>query len=54
MLAEVAASGFYAVVPDFFHGEPFVLDNANRPIQVWAKDHGPVGFLFLYFTENCL
>ncbi|XP_050240371.1 endo-1,3;1,4-beta-D-glucanase-like [Quercus robur] len=38
---KVAASGFYVVVPDFFHGEPFVLDNANRPIQVWSKDHGP-------------
>ncbi|KAM4116147.1 hypothetical protein ACJW30_02G028700 [Castanea mollissima] len=38
---KVAASGFYVVVPDFFHGEPFVLDNANRPIQVWLKDHGP-------------
>ncbi|XP_050241394.1 endo-1,3;1,4-beta-D-glucanase-like [Quercus robur] len=37
---EVAASGFYAVVPDFLHGEPFVLNDPNRPLQVWLKDHG--------------
>ncbi|KAL4642652.1 hypothetical protein ACB092_02G035800 [Castanea dentata] len=27
------------LITDVF--EPFVLDNANRPIQVWLKDHGP-------------
>ncbi|KAJ6725391.1 DIENELACTONE HYDROLASE [Salix purpurea] len=37
---KIAAAGFYAVVPDFFYGDPFVSDNAERPIQVWIKDHG--------------
>ncbi|KAB5545424.1 hypothetical protein DKX38_013536 [Salix brachista] len=37
---KIAAAGFYAVVPDFFYGDPFVPDNAERPIQVWIKDHG--------------
>ncbi|KAL4652672.1 hypothetical protein ACB092_01G248600 [Castanea dentata] len=38
---KVAAAGFYVVVPDFFHGDCFVLDDANRPKEVWLKDHGP-------------
>ncbi|KAG6764831.1 hypothetical protein POTOM_032319 [Populus tomentosa] len=38
---KIAAAGFYAVVPDFFYGDPFARDNAERPIQVWLKDHGP-------------
>ncbi|KAJ6989216.1 endo-1,3(4)-beta-D-glucanase-like [Populus alba x Populus x berolinensis] len=37
---KIAAAGFYAVVPDFFYGDPFARDNAERPIQVWLKDHG--------------
>ncbi|KAL4312367.1 hypothetical protein GQ457_01G032810 [Hibiscus cannabinus] len=35
---EVAAAGFYVVVPDFFYGEPYVLDN---PIPAWLNDHDP-------------
>jgi dienelactone hydrolase len=38
---KVAGAGFYVVVPDFFHGDPYVPDSAERPIQVWLKDHGP-------------
>lgn len=37
---KIAAAGFYAVVPDFFYGDPFAPDNAERPIKVWLKDHG--------------
>ncbi|XP_018826000.1 endo-1,3;1,4-beta-D-glucanase-like [Juglans regia] len=37
---KVAAAGFYVVVPDFFHGDPFVYENADRPLPVWLKDHG--------------
>ncbi|KDP40090.1 hypothetical protein JCGZ_02088 [Jatropha curcas] len=36
----IAAAGFYVVVPDFFYGEPYSPDNAERHIQVWFKDHG--------------
>ncbi|KAI8552962.1 hypothetical protein RHMOL_Rhmol06G0308800 [Rhododendron molle] len=43
---KVSASGFYVVVPDFFYGDPFYGDpfateNAERPLPVWLKDHGP-------------
>ncbi|KAK4602786.1 hypothetical protein RGQ29_011690 [Quercus rubra] len=38
---KVAAAGFYVVVPDFFHGDHFVPEDANRPREVWLKDHGP-------------
>ncbi|KAA0049403.1 hypothetical protein IC582_012743 [Cucumis melo] len=38
---KVAAAGFFVVAPDFFHGDPFVPDDANRPIRVWLQDHGP-------------
>ncbi|GMN45416.1 hypothetical protein TIFTF001_014616 [Ficus carica] len=36
---KVAVSGFFVVVPDFFHGDPFKYIN-NTPLQVWLKDHG--------------
>lgn len=39
---KVAAAGFYAVVPDFFHGDPYNPDNHDRPLQIWIKDHGQV------------
>ncbi|KAF8021342.1 hypothetical protein BT93_G1700 [Corymbia citriodora subsp. variegata] len=37
---KVAAAGFYVVVPDFLGGDPFVRENAERPIMEWLKDHG--------------
>ncbi|KAG6732050.1 hypothetical protein I3842_01G157500 [Carya illinoinensis] len=37
---KVAAAGFYVVVPDFFHGDPYVPDKSDRLFQVWVKDHG--------------
>ncbi|KAJ0034022.1 hypothetical protein Pint_24936 [Pistacia integerrima] len=36
---KIAAAGFYVVVPDFFYGDPYVV-NPERPIQAWLKDHG--------------
>ncbi|XP_047982669.1 endo-1,3;1,4-beta-D-glucanase-like [Salvia hispanica] len=36
---KVGAAGFHAVVPDFFHGDPYVPD--QKPITEWLKDHGP-------------
>jgi dienelactone hydrolase len=36
---KVALFGYFVVVPDFFHGDPFAPDNAERPIPVWLKSH---------------
>ncbi|XAR54616.1 Lysozyme [Bertholletia excelsa] len=38
---KVSASGFFVVVPDFFYGDPYNAQNAERPVPVWIKDHGP-------------
>ncbi|KAE8714572.1 Alpha/beta-Hydrolases superfamily protein isoform 3 [Hibiscus syriacus] len=38
---KVAAAGFYAVVPDFFYGEPFNPNRTDRPKDAWLKDHSP-------------
>ncbi|XP_068305126.1 endo-1,3;1,4-beta-D-glucanase-like isoform X1 [Pyrus communis] len=35
----IAAAGFFVLVPDFFYGDPFVHDN-DRPLAVWLQDHG--------------
>ncbi|KAL8524797.1 hypothetical protein ACS0TY_014420 [Phlomoides rotata] len=35
----VGAAGFYTVVPDFFHGDPYVPD--QHTISEWLKNHGP-------------
>ncbi|KAI8008590.1 Protein DEFECTIVE IN EXINE FORMATION 1 [Camellia lanceoleosa] len=37
---KVAAEGFLAVVPDFFCGEPFDLNNPNMDRESWRKAHG--------------
>ncbi|XP_054787773.1 endo-1,3;1,4-beta-D-glucanase-like [Prosopis cineraria] len=39
---KVAAAGYFVVVPDFFHGDPFDTEKADRPLSVWIKDHSPV------------
>ena len=36
---KIAAAGFYAAIPDFFYGDLFARDNAERPFHVWSKDH---------------
>uniref|UniRef100_A0A0A9DDU6 Dienelactone hydrolase domain-containing protein n=1 Tax=Arundo donax TaxID=35708 RepID=A0A0A9DDU6_ARUDO len=38
---KVASSGFFVVVPDFMHGDPYAPENAERPIQEWLKLHAP-------------
>ncbi|XP_020227431.1 endo-1,3;1,4-beta-D-glucanase [Cajanus cajan] len=38
---KVAAAGYYVIVPDFFHADPYNPENTNRPLPVWLKDHGP-------------
>ncbi|KAL6956154.1 carboxymethylenebutenolidase [Sarracenia purpurea var. burkii] len=37
----VAAAGFYVVVPDFLYGDFYVPENAKRPLPVWVKNHAP-------------
>ncbi|KAK7292368.1 hypothetical protein RIF29_08146 [Crotalaria pallida] len=37
---KVAAAGYYVVVPDFFNGDPYNPEIAERPLPVWIKDHG--------------
>ncbi|KAK4801078.1 hypothetical protein SAY86_021565 [Trapa natans] len=37
---KVAAAGFYVVVPDFFHGDPYSPENLERPLPVWIQSHG--------------
>uniref|UniRef100_A0A804QRZ4 Alpha/beta-Hydrolases superfamily protein n=1 Tax=Zea mays TaxID=4577 RepID=A0A804QRZ4_MAIZE len=39
---KVASSGYFVVVPDFFHGDPYVPENAEKLIPVWLKSHTPV------------
>ncbi|XP_078173906.1 endo-1,3;1,4-beta-D-glucanase-like [Carex rostrata] len=36
---KIAASGYFVVVPDFIHGDPFKLDDSTRPFPVWLQSH---------------
>ncbi|CAN6355274.1 unnamed protein product [Urochloa humidicola] len=37
---KVALSGYFVVVPDFLHGDPYT-PNAERPLPVWRQSHAP-------------
>ncbi|KAJ4955904.1 hypothetical protein NE237_012687 [Protea cynaroides] len=37
---KIAAEGYYVVVPEFMHGDPYDPEDAARPLMVWLKDHG--------------
>lgn len=41
---KIAAAGFFAVVPDFFYGDPYVLaaDGSRDSLPAWLKGHGVV------------
>lgn len=45
---KVAAAGYCVVVPDYFNGDPYNPEDAERPIAVWLKDHGHVSELPSY------
>jgi len=34
-------SGYFVVVPDFLHGDPYTPENAERPLPVWIKSREP-------------
>ncbi|CAL4893432.1 unnamed protein product [Urochloa decumbens] len=36
---KVASSGYFVVVPDFFHGDAYVPENAERSLKMWSKSH---------------
>ncbi|CAL4908062.1 unnamed protein product [Urochloa decumbens] len=38
---KVALSGYFVVVPDFLHGDPYTPENTERPLPVWRKSHDP-------------
>ncbi|KAL6610183.1 hypothetical protein ACP70R_040152 [Stipagrostis hirtigluma subsp. patula] len=38
---KVASSGYFVVVPDFLHGDPYIPDNTEKPLPVWLKSHTP-------------
>ncbi|KAJ4827284.1 hypothetical protein Tsubulata_040027 [Turnera subulata] len=38
---KVAAAGFYAVVPDFFYGDPYNPKDPERPLPVWMEPYRP-------------
>jgi len=48
---KVANHGYFVVVPDFFHGEPYNAENASRPLNSWLKDHNSVSSYLLLYQE---
>lgn len=44
----VALSGYFVVVPDFIHRDPYQPDNPNNP-GMWVQAHNPVCSLFSFF-----
>ncbi|KAK4433978.1 1,4-beta-D-glucanase [Sesamum alatum] len=38
---KVAAAGFYAVVPDYFRGDPCDAERFHEVFPDWIKNHGP-------------
>lgn len=38
---KVASSGYFVVVPDLFHGDPYAPENVMKPFPVWIKSHTP-------------
>lgn len=50
---KTAAAGFYAVVPDYFRGDPYAPKDPANPwadFGPWIAKHHPVCFLSLYQT----
>jgi carboxymethylenebutenolidase len=48
----VADEGYLVVVPDMFHGNPYI-DEDKTPIKEWAKAHSAVrsfSFIVLFCT----
>jgi carboxymethylenebutenolidase len=48
---KVALSGYFVVVPDFLHGDPYTPENAEKPLPVWIKSHSAVGFPLAIFLN---
>lgn len=38
---KVGAAGFYAVVPDLMHGDPYNASDPKKPLPVWKQLHPP-------------
>ena len=47
---KIAAAGFFVAVPDFLYKDPYVPEDASRPVPVWLKDHGAVSFDVFKFS----
>ncbi|KAK3135690.1 hypothetical protein QOZ80_5BG0422220 [Eleusine coracana subsp. coracana] len=41
---KVSSSGYFVVVPDFLHGDPYVPGKTDRslPVSVWVASHDPI------------
>nr|CAB3461549.1 unnamed protein product [Digitaria exilis] len=38
---KVASFGYFVVVPDFFHDDAYMPENAERSLKMWSKSHPP-------------